>query len=607
MKLRDEWKWMIPVVVVGVLVFANALSGQFVYDDTRQIIRNPLIQDNALFWKALTSDVWAFKGDGTVAASNYWRPVFTLWHIINFRLFGANPLGWHAANLVLHTCVSVLAYLLMRRWGITQMLACAIAIIFAVHPAHVETVSWISGSPDLLFALALLASIWFAQSYAEKGETRDLVFSMIFYAVALGAKEIGILCLPIFYFIFSRTERAEKKKNGPVLLTYLAIAAVYFVVRMAVLGFFMRPPEDATGTLSALLSVPEIFVFYLRQIFFPYWIGANYPVQPVSQPDLMNFALPLIISMAALAALYFLARRSKYGYIALAIFILPLIPAMNATAFIPDQLVHDRYLYLPLLGMLMLIVPLVAEFAGERNTMFAGAAVSALLAFQTFTYNTAWANDLSLWAWTAKIDNSAFTMSQYGNELNEAGREDESIRAYTGAIEKKPMARSYLGRGRAYIKKKQYAEAERDLNTVLQMPTDKVELYALYQTYEALGVDYSEQKKYDEALNLFADARKRLPIYSASLTTDMAVVLYQSNRKDEALKELEGARDQARKEMLPEAKSVFLRLGMLYGEQGRKDDAKRALQEFVSLTAAASDGNTRQQRAQAIQALKTLN
>ena len=115
-------------------VFANSLGGEFVYDDTRQVVRNILIQDNSLIWKVLTSDVWAFKGDGSVAASNYWRPTFTLWNIICFRLFGMNPVGWHVVNVMLHTGVCVLAFSLLRRWAYSAAIAFAITLIFAVHP-----------------------------------------------------------------------------------------------------------------------------------------------------------------------------------------------------------------------------------------------------------------------------------------------------------------------------------------------------------------------------------------------------------------------------------------------------------------------------------------
>jgi len=274
MKFRDEWKWIVPLVVACVLVFANSVGGEFVYDDTRQIVRNTLIQENGLIWKALTSDVWAFKGDGTIVASNYWRPTFTGWHILNFRLFGMNPVGWHVTNVLLHSGVCILVFALLRRWAFSAMVSFAIALIFAVHPVHVESVAWISGSPDLLFALAFLASLWFAHTYAESGKTNALILTVLLYAVALGAKEIGIVCLPLYYFVLTGTETKPKKPVDAktAILVLGAAPAAYFLLRLGVLGAVSRPPEDAIGFGELIFTIPQMFVFYLRQIFFPYWM-----------------------------------------------------------------------------------------------------------------------------------------------------------------------------------------------------------------------------------------------------------------------------------------------------------------------------------------------
>src|SRR5688500_18818410 len=116
MRSTPEWVWIAVIVLAAVIPFSNAVSGDFVYDDGRQIVANPLIQKSDLFVQALTSDVWAFKADGSVSASNYWRPVFTALCILSFGLFGLEPFGWHLLNILLHAGVCVVAYLLMRRW-----------------------------------------------------------------------------------------------------------------------------------------------------------------------------------------------------------------------------------------------------------------------------------------------------------------------------------------------------------------------------------------------------------------------------------------------------------------------------------------------------------
>lgn len=609
MKLSDEIKWIVPVILVCAAVFANSLYGEFVYDDMRQILRNSLIQDNSLIVKAMTSDVWAFLGDGTVAVSNYWRPTFTAWHILNYRLFGANPFGWHVTNLLLHLGVCVMAFLVIRRWQISAMIACAITLIFAIHPARVESVSWISGSPDLLFALAFLSSLWFAHNYAEKSKPVDLAISLLLYALAIGAKEIALLCLPIYYLVFFYGPDEENKKSkvsNNSLIGFGVIAVAYFFIRMAVIGAISRPPQHATTLGDAILTVPSIFAFYLRQMFFPVWMSANYPVQAISQIDAANFVLPLVISAAALGGIYFLARRYKYGLFAALLFFLPLAPAMNATTFLPDDIVHDRYLYLPMLGLLMLIIPFVAEFLKEKNTLILTAVLCLPLCFQTFTYNTAWASDLALWTWSSKVAKTGFANLQYGSVLNQKNRNDEAIEAYTASINAKPVARAYLGRGRSYLGKGRFNEAQKDLAQVLQMSPESLDNYTLYQTYEALGKAYSEQKKFDDAARTFTEARTKLPQYSAALSVNLAIVLYQKGDKPQALKELEGAREGARIEMLPESKSVFFRLGMIYTELKRNEEAKAAFREFLKLTERFTDETTTAERSNAAQALKAL-
>lgn len=609
MKYRNELKWLIPIAVVCILVFANSLTGEFVYDDTRQILRNTLIQDGSLWWKALRSDVWAFKGDGTQAASNYWRPTFTLLNILSFRVYGINPMGWHVINVLLHTYVSLLAYLLLRRWQFSAVLAFVIAIIFAVHPVHVESVAWIAGSPDLLFSIFLLGSLWFATSYRTSRSNKDLLLTILLYAGALGSKEIGILCLPIYYFVLtgeSDGEEARASSLNTPLLALATVAVAYFIIRMSIIGAIARPPDDAVALFDAVMSVPQMFFFYLKQIFAPLFVAINYPITPVKEISGMNFIVPLFVSIAVIAGIFYLARSSKQARLAAAIFLVPLIPAMNATAFPSEQIVHDRYLYLPLLGALMLLVPLAGKVMSERNLLIAGGVFALMFGIQTVRYNFAWADELSLWTWTRKIDDGAFTSMQLGSALSEENRYEDAIAAYSHAINKKPLMRAYYGRGRNYNAIKQYENAEKDLNAALATPPEQQDAYALYQVFESLGITYVEQKKYDQAIRNFLDARKALPIYGAALTEKLAVVHYQAGNKSDAIRELESYVTRSRVEALPESKNVILRLGMLYAEAGRKDEARGALNEYLRSTAMYADKNMAGYRNQAMKVLETL-
>jgi tetratricopeptide (TPR) repeat protein len=138
------------------------------------------------------------------------------------------------------------------------------------------------------------------------------------------------------------------------------------------------------------------------------------------------------------------------------------------------------------------------------------------------------------------------------------------------------------------------------------MPPESLNAYTLYQSYETLALVYSQTGKPEKAGESLREARRRLPIYSVALTEKLAVVLYQTGDKQGALRELEAAREQARTELLPESKSVLLRLGMLYAELGRKPEAKAVLQEYLSLTADLKDNITLNDRRQAVNLLRGL-
>lgn len=279
-----------------------------------------------------------------------------------------------------------------------------------------------------------------------------------------------------------------------------------------------------------------------------------------------------------------------------------------------EQIVHDRYLYFPLLGFLMLILPFFAEmfdkFFGEKAKIAFISLIILLaipLSLKTFSYNKVWKNELALWKHAVEIDSkSAFNWSQYGAILSEEKRTDEAIEAYNNSIDVRPTALAYLGLGRNFLAQNQFEEAIFNARTVIEMPKEKVNAYTLFQAYELETLALTMNNKLAQAEKSLLEARKVLPIYYAALTEKLAVVLYQQNRKQEALKELESAKNQAKAEFLPSSKTVLLRLGMLYFEMGNRDEAKKVLQEYLKITSSLSDELTVNDRKQAVELLKKL-
>jgi hypothetical protein len=618
MKSKREILIYAAIGLLAFCAYANTLGHGFVYDDNRQILQNPLILRPELYGKALTSDVWAFKGSDKIAASNYFRPTFVAWMIVNWKLFGANPTGWHFATLLLHVSVCLLLFLFLRRFGCDEMTSAVIAILFALHPVHVENVAWISGVPDTLVGFFLLISLIFAQKYVAADTNakarlsiKFLSLSIASFVLALGAKEIALLCAPLFWLVLKHDgdNKVSKSLHGSRNATaafYLIAAAAFFIVRFAVLGAVLIPVEDPVPA-NSFLSIPNIFVFYMRQIFFPLWLGPALPVRPVFTVGITNFILPLVISCAVFGGLWFLARQSRVQKLGLALFVLTLLPVINPSNFSTEHLVHDRYLYLPLAGILMVVVPALTRFSASTGRTIFLAAFSILilaLGIKTYSYSSVWRSDETLWRYGVVIDpNSAHAWFNLAAVTSDPR---ESLKAYERSLAIKPTGGALAGKARALIAVGDFEGAAAAAREAVSTDPNQISAYTLFQAYEAESLALFNLGRYSEGETTLREARPRLPIYYGALTEKLAVMLYVQNRKSEALAELEGGRNHARGELLPASKQLFLRLGQLYAELGRKEDAKAALDEYVASTDTAIDKATIEDRRQAIELLRKI-
>ncbi len=502
---------------------------------------------------------------------------------------------------IAHLAVISLAFALLRRLAVSRPIAGAIALIFAVHPAHSESVAWISGAPDLILGTALLGSLWFVLLLDEKKTPLRWALSIALYVVALGAKEIAILFPLIVVAVLCRSDHDLGEKSGSwakivkIAWPFAAVAIVYLITRQSVLGAAERFPEGAASLRAAILTVPAVFAFYLRQAVVPFWIGPSYPLRAVTLENIGvgNFIIPLVVTVIAGWWMLRMAKLSKTARIGLALFLIPLLPAMNIVAFGPEHLVHDRYLYLPLLGFLILVIPaftsLLQRIGGERIVrqslliFIVAMIVGVPLAAQTVRYNRAWTSNLALWEWGVRSDpNSAFNYQQYGVHLQEAKRLEDAVAAFNRSIEIAPMASTYVTRGYALIEQHKFVEAERDLREVTSRKG--VPSYTLYRAYRNLAASLAAQGKLKEAVGALTEARGRLPRYAAALTGRLAGILVKSGWENEALNELNAARGQARTETMPESRLVFYGLGLLNAELGHSQDARDAFVEFLAIT-----------------------
>jgi len=601
-------RWLLPaVLVVAAVAFANSLDGAFVYDDTRQIAANALIQDTSRIGEALASDVWAFRADEGQAGSNYWRPTFVAWMILCHALFGLAPLGWHVLSVLLHVAVTALAFVFVRRLGLGTWAAAAVALVFAVHPVHSESVAWISGSPDLLLGVALLGAAILAADHARVGGAWRVAAIVALGAVAMGAKEIGIMT-PLVVGLTVWAVRAGDAGTRPaavrsavgIAAPLVAVGVVYLVARAAVIGGFSQDAPWEHGLVEAALTAPAIVVFYLGQILWPATVGPSYALRPVTADTLSaaTFWLPLAGTLLALGLAAWLARQSRAAAVGVALFALLLLPAFNIGAFPPEHLVHDRYLYLPLLGALLAVVAVAEARWDGRRVALAAAVVAVPLLLVTLRVNRIWMTEEALWAANVETDpTSAFAWTQHGIQLQRAGQTEAAVRAYDRAIAIRPMSAAVSARAELLAASGRGADAEAALRSVIaQQPTDHV-------AYERLAVILQQQNRLPEAEAVLRAGREANPSVACAFAANLGVVLYLQGRPDEAAQMFDAAAADADREVSAACRAGLFHRAQLNLERGRTAEARADFERFLALTATFTDAATQQRRGIAQQRL----
>ena len=182
---------------VAFLVYIPTLGFQFVYDDKPQVIQNPAIHAWRYWPHYFTTHVWGelypnVRGD-------YYRPLFLVWFRINHALFGVNPKGWHLTTILCHVAVTYLVFVLSRRLTGSRGIAFASAVLFAVHPVHIESVAWVSGVSDPFMALSWIGSFLAFLEFFESRRGKWLALALVLFVVGLLQKETAVVLAPIIY------------------------------------------------------------------------------------------------------------------------------------------------------------------------------------------------------------------------------------------------------------------------------------------------------------------------------------------------------------------------------------------------------------------------
>ncbi|HEX3282932.1 MAG TPA: tetratricopeptide repeat protein [Pyrinomonadaceae bacterium] len=580
-----ESRALFLTIAATVLVYANSLSGAFVFDDTKQIVGNSSLHSWRNIFRAFTSDVWSFQR-GTLTKDippPYYRPLFTIYLTVNYQLFGLWEPGWHLMNLLVHTTATVFVYYLLRRLSGDILIASLTALLFGLHPAHVESVSWISGIPDPLAALFYVPSlIWYVR-YREEGGNKWLIASVVAYGLAALCKETP-LALPLVFIVWELTRERRGKKFAArlretawLLVPYGAVAAAYLVLRFSVLGrltwkhpFMARVPDEAIW-----LTVPYVFVNYLRHLIAPFRLSLIYGTSFIMSAADRRFLLPAAV-LLLIAAILWIYRKKLDGAVclALALTIVPLLPVLNLKVFHYEYIIQDRYLYLPSIGFCSLVVLLIVRLTRGNQKITLAIAGVIILAFgvSTILQNRVWHDSVTLWqralffapdSWSTHYNLGLAYLNSKENDLALRELEQAKVLNPTEATIYNNLALAQAGQGNL-------KDAIASSKQALMLDPTTIE------AHNNLGAFLYQQGAYTAAKGEFALVLGRDP-QSVSAHFNLGRTLAAMGGNDEAIREFESVLA-----FKPDDIEARYQLGLSLAAVGRKADAVREIKRALS-------------------------
>jgi protein O-mannosyl-transferase len=526
----DPWVVLSLILLITFLAYSNTLWFQFVYDDRGQILANVQVHAWRYVPHFFLERVWSFAYPGI--QGNYYRPIFLLFLLLNYKTFGPYAAGWHLVSVATHTGVTGLVYVLGRRLTGDYRTALIAALIFGVDPVHIESVAWISGVTDPLLALFLLPSFFCYLNARERTDHRRawLAGSLALYGLAMLSKETALI-LPIIVFAFEWFWRdapgiswfglaLERARCATVrVVPFVLLTFVYLGVRWHVLkglGHTMVP----LGVSTIIFTWPHLMLFYLHHLIWPFGLSVFYDVPYVRTPGLVSFVLPA----AGLAAVAFLAgmgvrwlgkRSPEDGRLAVfccAWILIPFIPLLDLSVLPVGEIAHDRYLYLPSIGFSIVLAMTLRRicFGTLRSlglpTLQAAVVLLALaLGTATAIQDRYWANDTTLYTrGVERTPQNKLARTNLGNAMGEQGRYTEALTLYQQVLERDPnFWLAVYNTGYTFYRMGRLREAEKYLQRAIRVNgVDSDEYFYLGLTWLKLGDVDDAEKAVRHALKL---------------------------------------------------------------------------------------------------------
>jgi len=542
------------LMVATFCIYSQVQDHEFInFDD------NKLVTESSLVQAGLTNEniIRVF----TTTHFGGWFPITSISYMLDYQLYGLNPKGFLLTNLFFHIANSLLLFLILFRMTGAIWQSAFVAVVFALHPLNVESVAWVAERKNVLSTFFLLLTIWAYIRYAEKPTTKRYSLVFLLFAFGLMSKSMVVtlpfvlLLLdywPLERFKLGRRERefktAQKDKyfNGEKSISKLVLGKFPLLILSALcsittLILFEKTGEsvaqDPVSILTILTNVLISYFEYLWKMLWPKGLAILY-AHPGNTLAVWKGVLCGIALLAITTISIKLIRKAPYFVVGWFWYLGTLIPVIG---FIPlgHHLIADRYAYLPLIGIFVIIawgVPeLLKEWHYRKNVLKASAGILILTLMPiTWIQVSHWKSSITVFKHAIRVTDKkypGFSVAHYnlGIALVAEGKNEEAISQYKMAIKLKPdYAKAYNNLGEALFTEQKIEEAISHYKTAIKLNP------GFADAHNNLGIALVAEGKIEEAISHYKMAIKIKPDF-ADAYNNLGGALFHAKMTEEAI------------------------------------------------------------------------
>jgi protein O-mannosyl-transferase len=507
------------VIVFTALLYLRSIFNDFAsWDDDSYILNNPYLKD------------FTINGIRNIFSEFYfgnYHPLTSLVYLFEYNFFGLNPLPYHLLNVLLHLMNVWLVFKLVEKLSGKNITAIIVAVLFAVHPMHVESVAWVSELKDVLYTLFFLLALRVYLKFLDDKNTRkNYLYCLMFFILSLLSKSAAVTLPLLLILIDFYKERKINIKSLAEKIPFLLLSLLF-----GILAVLSQKATESIADLTLSYSFFErIFLisyavaFYIVKLFIPFGLSAMhyYPeLRSGSMPWEYYASLPFL-----LLVMWFVVRKSKFRKELLfgTLFFIAAISVMIQIIPVGFALTAERYSYVPYLGLFFIAGQWVSSLPKNKKPLVILFFIIAVtFSGITWTRIPVWKNGITLFSDIIEKNPKAFHAYWIrGNMKNNDEDLQSALQDYNKSLENNPdFVFGLINRGDVKNKLSDYKGALADLDLAISRKQDVSEAYNNRgMAHDGLGDTLLAMADYNKAIEInpkLANAYNNRGVLSAAL------------------------------------------------------------------------------------------